>query len=282
MHNENELPPTDAELHAWVDGQLPATRADAVSSWLRQNPADAEAVRAWQLQRMDLQSLSKEMLDEPVPLAMQQAVLPAQQRQQWPWMQSLAACLLLALGFAGGWTLRPTATQLAGAPAISPVFVREAMAAYAVYTPEKRHPVEVGAQEQEHLIQWLSKRLGTALKAPVLTSEGLSLVGGRLLAGEAGQPRAMFMYETASGERVTLHVSTLPGTDTSPITAKKTPAAQDALPATDRAAFKFTRVNGIETFYWIEGPFGYALSGTLPRAQMAMLADRVYPQLQQR
>jgi anti-sigma factor RsiW len=35
-------------------------------------------------------------------------------------------------------------------------FVRQAAVAYAVYQPEQRHPVEVAADQQEHLVQWLS------------------------------------------------------------------------------------------------------------------------------
>ena len=44
-----------------------------------------------------------------------------------------------------------------------------ALVAYAVYAPEVRHPVEVAATQQEHLVQWLSKRLGRPLKVPDLT-----------------------------------------------------------------------------------------------------------------
>ena len=54
-------------------------------------------------------------------------------------------------------------------------FARDAMAAHVVYSPEVRHPVEVAAAEQQHLVQWLSKRLGTQLKAPVLQAQGFDL-----------------------------------------------------------------------------------------------------------
>ena len=39
-------------------------------------------------------------------------------------------------------------------------FARQAVLAHVVYSPEVRHPVEVRAAQQEHLVQWLSKRLG--------------------------------------------------------------------------------------------------------------------------
>jgi anti-sigma factor RsiW len=84
---------------------------------------------------------------------------------------------------------------------------RRAALAHAVYTPEVRHPVEVGADQQAHLVAWLSKRLGAQLKPPRLEAQGYALEGGRLLPGQSG-PVAQFMYRDAGGARLTLYVST--------------------------------------------------------------------------
>ena len=69
-----------------------------------------------------------------------------------------------------------------------------AIAAHLIYANEKRHVVEVGADDEEHLVGWLSNRLGTELKAPDFSAEGYSLVGGRLqihaLLGHGAQVRA--------------------------------------------------------------------------------------------
>ncbi|HEX7465011.1 MAG TPA: anti-sigma factor, partial [Usitatibacter sp.] len=69
-----------------------------------------------------------------------------------------------------------------------------------------RHPVEVDAKDQDHLVKWLSKRLDMALTVPVLSTEGFELLGGRLLPGNDG-PVAQFMYQDASGKRLTLYVT---------------------------------------------------------------------------
>ena len=45
---------------------------------------------------------------------------------------------------------------------------RRAANAHAVYVPEVRHPVEVGADQEAHLVQWLSKRLAVPVRAPAL------------------------------------------------------------------------------------------------------------------
>ena len=145
-----------------------------------------------------------------------------------------------------------------------PQFAREAGVAFAVYSAEKRHPVEVGAAEQDHLVQWLSRRLGRPLKVPVLTDQGYALLGGRLLPGDPQQPaspRAQFMYENADGDRLTLFVAVFePG---------RAPAD---------AEFRLLRQDGRTTLYWAEAGFGYALSAH-PAVELQPLAQRVHRQL---
>ena len=129
--------------------------------------------------------------------------------------------------------------------------------------PEVRHPVEVEASQQQHLVQWLSKRLNRQLKVPNLSATGYELVGGRLLPGENGA-RAQFMYQNAAGERVTLYVGAVDGSNAKSM---------------DETAFRFTNEAGIASFYWVDQGFGYALSGKLPRQGLLVLAESVYKQL---
>ncbi len=56
-----------------------------------------------------------------------------------------------------------------------------AVLAHAAYVPEVRHPVEVAAPEEQHLVAWLSKRLSTPIKRAVARTAGYQLLGGRLL-----------------------------------------------------------------------------------------------------
>jgi anti-sigma factor RsiW len=280
----NTLPPedagrvTDADLHALVDGQLSSARAAEVSEWLAQHPHEAARVLAWQSQRAQLRELHRAVLDEPVPRALQRA---AHRRLQAPWPGAMAAGLLLAvglsLGLGGGWWLRGdaqgdlaaavSAGQRHGLGGAVPGFVNEAAMAHVVYAPEKRHPVEVGAEQQEHLVQWLSKRLGGPLRVPSLASQGYELVGGRLLPGPQGQARAQFMYERGDGRRLTLFVTALDAS-----------APVEALPA-----FQFAAVGegarAAQSFYWIDGRWGYALNADLPRGQLAAIAEALYAQL---
>ena len=47
---DHEAPVTEDELHAYVDGELPADRQAAVESWLAAHPEDAARVSAWRAQ----------------------------------------------------------------------------------------------------------------------------------------------------------------------------------------------------------------------------------------
>ena len=134
-----------------------------------------------------------------------------------------------------------------------------AAVAYAVYAPEVRHPVEVGAEQQDHLVKWLSKRLGHELKLPLLAQQGFDLVGGRLLPGGKG-PVAQFMYQDSKGQRITLYVS-----------------RRDAEP--QDTAFRFSQEDKVAVFYWIDGKLGYALSAEMDRARLLTVATVVYRQL---
>lgn len=44
-------------------------------------------------------------------------------------------------------------------------------------------------------------------------------------------------------------------------------------------AFRYAREDGLGVFYWVEGPFAYALSGPQPRAELLSSAEVAYRQL---
>ncbi|WP_022980024.1 anti-sigma factor [Ideonella sp. B508-1] len=269
--------PDDLTLQAFADGELPPAQAAAVADWLQQHPAEAARVMGWQAQRAQLQALGREWLDEPLPERLRAAVqpeVPPARPPRWrgfarsPWPMALAASLTLVLGAGSGWWARgqwPDAPKPPGSVAAAPAYVQDAAIAHAVFTPEQRHPVEVGAGEQAHLLQWLSRRLGTPLHTPDFSAQGFALVGGRLLpagAGEATPPaRAQFMYQDAQGVRLTLYVSVLPPGPPVP------------------AGFGQAQSGETRSFYWRENRLGYALSGPVSQPRLDALAEQAYRQL---
>ena len=242
-------PLAEAELHTYIDGALSESARAEIEAWLASHPEDAERLRAYAEQNALLRSLYNPVLDEPVPAALL-AVRPH------AWRRYAVAAAVFALGIGLGWMVR----GMLIAPQVLPVsLARLAATAHVVYAPEVRHPVEVPAGEEEHLVSWLSKRLGTALKAPKLSPLGYELVGGRLLSGPQG-PVAHFMYQDGRGQRLTLYVS------------KQRGEPRDT-------AFRFSQEDRVSVFYWVDGNYGYALSGEVKREQLLKVAEVVYKQL---
>jgi anti-sigma factor RsiW len=247
------------DLHAYLDGELNAEQRAAVEAWLAEDPTQAERLRLWTEQKDGLHRLFDPVLDEPLPPRLSVGAITRQQHPLRRALPRLAAALaLLALGGLGGWALRGVLPAASGTPPAA--MVAEALSAHRVFVAEIRHPVEVAVSERAHLVGWLSKRLGTEVKVPDLEPAGFALMGGRLLPASSG-PAAQFMYESKTGQRVTLYLRHNEGGTVT--------------------AFKFASQNGIEAFYWLDGPFGYALVADLPRDQLLPLAKAVYHQIEE-
>ena len=254
---------SEAQLHALADGVLPEEQRAAVDAYLRAHPGDAARVDAWREQNRQLHALFDSVLDEAVPPHLVQAASPPAANGAWQRhaMQAAAAIVLVIAGGAGGWLLRGDGGDMRAASASPISLARSAAIAHAVYTPEVRHPVEVGVEQEAHLVQWLSKRLGSKLQPPVLSPLGYHLIGGRLLPGDGDGPVAQFMYEERGGKRLTLYV------------ARERAGKQET-------AFRYTQEKDLGVFYWIDGQMGYALSARLPKAELGKIADAVYAQLE--
>ncbi len=192
------------------------------------------------------------VMTEPIPARMQ--LRPPQ------WFPYAKAAVVFAVGIGVGLAMPMLYTDTAGTDVAARQLPVRAATAHLVYASEVRHPVEVDASQQDHLVKWLSKRLGTDLKVPVLSREGFELLGGRLLPGNEG-PVAQFMYQDASGKRLTLYVTR--------------PRKGQEL-----TAFRFAKEGPVSVFYWIDDDCGYALSGELDRPALAKVAATVYKQLE--
>lgn len=245
-------PLSDELLHAYVDNALADDERREVERWLSQDADAAQRVRAYLEQNAALHSLFDPVLTEAHTVSVRS---PPRAANATRWL-ALAATLLLGVGV--GFTLRGLQADTGGPATIA----REAALAYAAYVPEVRHPVEVGAAEEKHLLAWLSKRLDAPLRAPSLTAYGYQLLGGRLLPPTSGSdpaPLALLMYENAQGKRLTLLVKR---------------EANNV-----ETSFRFSEDQGARVFYWIDGPFGYALAGDLERSELQKIARAVYQQL---
>lgn len=264
----SKLPISEGDLHAYIDGQLPAERRAEVEAYLAAHAEEAERLQDYVAQRDALRELFDPVLDEPLPDALRQLTEPPFAAVDAPtkpflsrWsLQRIAASFVIALlGGVAGWfghgQYQPGERLAQAIP-----LARQAAVAHVVYSPDIRRPVEVTADQEDQLVKWLSKRLGTAVRPPKLGMLGYELVGGRLLPGNAG-PVAQFMYQEGSGQRLTLYVST-------------------EIQANRDTGFRFVREGQVNVFYWIDGEFAYALSATIAKGELAKIATAVYDQLE--
>ncbi|ARQ59027.1 UNVERIFIED_ORG: anti-sigma factor RsiW [Rhizobium etli] len=249
---------TEADLHAYADGELPETARARIEAYLADNPDEAAMVAEWQAQNTGIRTLFAgydKAKDTDVLLVAPPHAIPSAPNR---WAAAAAALVVFALGAVSGHygpaLLAKPDLQLAG----SETLPKQAETAFTVYAAEVRHPVEVFADEEAHLATWLGKRLAIQnLKIPNLQPLGFKLVGGRLLPVD-GRPGAMFMYENQAGERLTVMVGRNKENRTT--------------------SFRFASSGNLETFYWIDGELGYAVTGEISRETLRAVAEECYRQ----
>ena len=248
-------PVNDADLHAYVDGELDHTRILVVEAYLAKNPQAAERVRQYQQINRSLHSLFDPVLNVPVPPSMVPPATVNQVTRPYQMLRVAAVTGIMLLSGITGWMLHARLGSGFEVPAMVHL-VQPAAFAHLVYATDPRHPVEFGAEKQELLADWLSERMHTDIRAPLLIEQGFSLVGGRLLPS-TDRMAAQFMYQDAAGQRITLYM-------------------RRAVWNNQESAFQYREEDGLRVFYWIDGPMGYAVSGSIGKERLIKVAESVH------
>jgi anti-sigma factor RsiW len=253
-------PITENDLHAYVDGQLPAERRHAVEVHLQQNQEAAQRVAAYQAQREEIRAAFAAQSADSLPpeLSLTRIIARRGRSRNVPWLVAASVVLALGLGMGAGWFLHggpePGRTEVA-----MRLLGQQAFASYGVYAVDVRHPVEVPGTEAPHLQQWLSNRLNRAVVAPDLSALGYHLIGGRLLATERGGAAALLMYEDGDHHRMSVLLRPM------------TPA----LSAPGTAIQK----DGVNGRAWIANGLGVAVVAALPDSAITPLAAQIGSEL---
>ena len=250
------IPITDSDLHAFADDQLTPGRRREVEEHIRNNPEAAKQVDEYQRLNIDLHQLYDTVLDEPLP-----AQLLIKRKSFLQFGRAAAIIVWVGLGSILGWQLHPADIIVAQKEPTRFHLVQPAAFAHSVYATEFKHPVEVTAKDQKHLVSWLSKRMNTQVKAPSLNKLGYELVGGRLLPS-TNRMAAQFMYQRADGSRITLY--------TRHNSWQK-----------DITAFRYSKNEEMAVLYWIDGPMAYAIVGDIEKRELLGLSKEIYHQLSQ-
>jgi anti-sigma factor RsiW len=256
-------PVTENDLHGYADGLLPPDRRAEVDAHLAATPDDAARVAAWRQMNEDLHAAFDGELERAVPQAWTTPPQPTAWQKFRVWQTTrtaaaIAAALLVCVGGAGGWLARNSMQTTQATAAVTPIAYYAARA-HETYAQEVRHAVEVPADQEDHLVRWLSNRMGAPVKVPQLTAIGYKLMGGRLL--PSGHTlAAQFMYEDASGARLTLYV-------------------KSGMTGDQESKFRYQDNDGVLVCFWSEGAFGYALAGRVPKENLWKVAQSVYNQV---
>jgi anti-sigma factor RsiW len=234
-------------LHAYADGELEGVERAEVEMLMANSPEVRDELEAIKRQKLAIKRSFDGIADEPVPHSILRAA-KGTRAPRWPSVASLAAGFaMLAIGAGSGWFASEQVNLLSMAS-----LPERAFSAYEVYAVEVRHPVEVPASEQDHLQAWLSKRVGSPFKVPDLSSEGYTLLGGRLLA-DGAKPAGLLVYEDANKRRLTVFVASNAQKNSKP--------------------YQIEQRGKLVTCYWLEKDLVYALVGEDAPADMKRIAE---------
>ena len=256
----SERPVGEDDLNALVDGRVTPERAALLDSYLASHPDEAARVQADRTIRIALRERLAARASEPIPARLRTAAILAETRRLRAarLVQALAACLVLVVGGAGGWLARDVADRISGAASRPAPLPQEALAAHRIFTVEAVHPVEVKADQEAHLGQWLSKRLGRRLAIPDLEAVGFRLIGGRLLPAGQNDVAAQLMYGAEDGSRLTIYVR---------------------CGEAGNWDLKLTKQGDFASATWATGGYGYALSGALDPDRLMMVARAAHSEM---
>lgn len=249
---------SERDIHMALDGELPAEELDGYKAWLDANPEMKSRSVRFEEDRNRLLQTFAGVLVEPAPDRLTGLVTGEPRRLVFGaprWRAAAAAAAIFVAGISGGYFAAVGGLQIEQA---EDQLAEEAIAAHTVYSSEQRHAVEVGADDKDHLLSWLSKRIGVTLVAPNLSAEGFELMGGRLL--PAGQKTAaLLLYEDQNGGRISIYV---------------TAEGKEKAKGTYRM-----EAGGATAIYWLDEGWGCAVVGTLPQERLLEVARNAYRQL---
>jgi len=232
------------ELNAYLDGQLGPEEAAQIERMMAEDESLKSRLHDYTRQNAAIASAARAMDDDTVNFktaALERRLAAALERRARPrriiampaWPSQVAAAALL-VGF--GWFGH---AQLAAPGSGVPEYVSEAVGAHMVFAEDMSHPAEFTADAISPALPWFSQKLGVDVAMPDLGALGYDLVGARMLGTKEG-PLAQFIFEDATGARVSLTVAKHP----------------ENLPMQDFAMADFSRQ---KVGYWSRADSDYAL-----------------------
>lgn len=244
------LPPSERDLHAYVDGLLNDADQLTMETWLAANPEMAKQVLAWQLDAQNLRAGLSGELHRPMNPELDPAYIRQRLRRNRTRHLATAAVLLIAVSVGGlsGWQAR----EMTLANNVLPM--ADAVQAYRMFAVNDNMASDWNTAKPNNVQVWLDKNFAQANRLPDLESAGFKPVSGRLTSTEQGAA-AMVVYKDEQGRTLSFYI--------------RPPGANNHLLSPG------TRRDGeLQANYWSGGGYNYAVVGPAddPAAQAARQA----------
>jgi anti-sigma factor RsiW len=246
------MPPSERDLHAYVDHQLSEDDRRLVQTFLTQNPDVAAQVRAWQHDAQQLRAALSGALRQPANPDLDPALIRQRLNRQSRRHLASAAVLLIAVSIAGvsGWKAREMTLSSAQLP------MTDALQAYRLIAQQGFLPADYKASDDGDMQGWLDRYFTRANRLPDLSGAGFKAASARLLSTEQG-PAAMVVYENRDGQKISFYV--------------RPPGPKNyLLPRGSR------HDGGLQAEYWSGNGYNYAMvsPADTPTAQMLRQTSR--------
>lgn len=251
---------TDHQIQDYIDDRLDQRDRAVVAAYLLSNPSAAADVEAFRRQNEALKGLGHDILDEPVPARLRDALyqqtvvqLSAERRRRFsPFMEAAAAIFLFCVGGALGWFVHDKLTPRIG---VENLIAASAADVYAFYDSERDYPLDFPPDRTEDLVSWIGHAFERDIGPPDLAGLSYAYRGGRVLP-ISGASSGFFEFESADGAR--LGVFFWP--------AERAPTRLE----------KMGRQENIAARYWLGDGFSFAVMSDEANPDLENAAETVF------
>jgi anti-sigma factor RsiW len=252
MHDTSPFP-SEADIHAYIDGQMDATDYARMEAWLARNPSRAEEIRGWQRDAQQLRAAFGGLPPADGQRTLDPTTIRARRRHRVRVRIAMAAVLILTLGvgMVGGWQARRLAAPATTAP------MADALQAYRMFASNRHLNLDVTQHEPGQLQTWLLQHFRNAPRLPDLDGAGFHPVGARLLATDSG-PAAMVLYQNAQGGAISFYI-------------RPPSPSHGVLPRGQR------RDGQLVATYWSGNGYNYALVSPANAADVRVIREAAFP-----
>ncbi len=193
--------PTEADIHAYVDGRLDEAARQAVELYLARHPERAAEIEAWRKDAQLLRAAAGAWPDLPDNPSLDPRRVRAERNRRLQTRWAMAAMLVLSLGLGGlgGWQVHGWQTRAANPP------MGDAMAAYRLVAADHAARLDIASDSGDVLQTWVNGHFDHPVRLPDLSGSGYRPVGGRLFVTDR-EVAAMVLYEDAQHHAISFYV----------------------------------------------------------------------------